>query len=208
MNRRTGAHSVLRAWAMMYHSAEFLALTVIASALCAGLSGTAISGLVVEFVSPIPVPIVAPVVAGVGIGLGSGTLLDRQILRSRPLFAPRILWALGLVAIGSAGPTLGAAAGDVDLAAVLRNCLLFAALGILSTMIFGAIGAWVGPTCVGLIVIVFGGARPQGRPDWAFMLDNTTNQKQFGACVAALLLTVVFYALHGDRRIRLPSTWT
>lgn len=208
MKKLSTTHSLLRAWAMMHHSTEFLALTLIASALCAGLSDTAISGLVVEFVSPIPIPVVAPVITGVGIGLGSGSLLDRQILRSRPLFAPRSLWALCLVAIGSSGPTLGATAGDVDPAAVFRNCLMFAALGILSTMIFGPVGAWVGPTCVGLIVIVFGGARPQGRPDWAFMLDDTADQMQLVAGAVALSLVVIFYALHGDRRIRTPSSWT
>lgn len=173
-----------------------------------GFSDAVLTGLVVDFLTPIPVPIIAPMVIGVAIGLGVGSRVDPQLRAIRSLLAPRIIWAATLLLAGCGMATTASVLGDISAISIIRNCLIFGALGILATVVFGPVGSWIGPSMVGLFLILFGGARPEGLPAWAFVLQESTTLVQLLFALSAYAGAACLYAYRGNRHVRVPSAWT
>lgn len=177
--------------------------------ICIAFSDAALTGLVVDFLIPIPVPIIAPMLAGVAIGLGAGSRIDTQILTERSLVFPRIFWSVTLLISACVFTVTASVLGDVSAASILRNCLIFGALGIIATVSFGPVGSWIGPSVAGLFLILFGGARPEGLPPWAFALrDDTTSRHLVFAVGAYVVVTLLYARVGGNRQMRVTSSWT
>lgn len=202
------AYWVARSWVAVHYAQEAFVLLAASGLVCAALSDAVLHGLVVEFVVPIPVPILAPVFAGIAVGVGTGTCVDREIRSSRSLFGPRAIWVMFLVSAGCAVTVGGSLLGSVSSAAILRNCLAFSALGVVSAVFFGPAGAWTGPSVIGLFLVLFGGARREGLPAWAALLRDDAQAVEIVFAVAAFGVAALLYALLADRRFRASPAWT
>lgn len=199
----------IRAWLAVHHFTISFAMIALSGIICLVFNDATLTGLVVDFLNPIPVPIVAPMLAGVAVGLGAGSRIDSQILAGRSLVVPRMAWSTALIFAACTFMTAGSAPGDVGGASIIRNGLIFGALGIGSTVYFGPTGSWIGPSVAGLFLILFGGARPEGLPVWAFALQEDVTTVQLAIAVGMYFVVTLLYAAVGStRRVRITSTWT
>lgn len=206
---RNHVYQVLRSRLAVHHSREASALIALSGVICLAFSDAVLTGLVVDFLIPIPVPIIAPMLAGVAIGLGAGSRIDCQILAGRSLIVPRIIWSATLLVSACAFTATASVSGDVSAVSILRNCLIFGALGISTTIFFGPVGSWIGPSVAGLFLILFGGARPEGPPPWAFALRDEPAVGQLLFALGAYAVITLLYASAGsNRQVRVPSAWT
>ncbi|MFF0659561.1 hypothetical protein [Micromonospora tulbaghiae] len=191
---RAGAdRQALRAWLNMHDLAAAAALLAASVGLGVAFNGVLIQEFIVPLWSSVSVHLMTPALAGVAVAVAVATRYQWvdafHVTLSAAARATWIALVTGLASVAVALPVLAA---DSPGAAwpVLRNLLLFAALGLAGTAAASSTWAWVGPAAYTLLCLVFG-QNPSGTDGfrwWAVALEEA-------AGLHSLLMTAALYVI-------------
>lgn len=191
----------LRGWGAVHGTGPAAALLVavtVASALGGEVRLPGLSSVVL-FRVPLPLPILLGAVAGIAAAVACHNAVRLPLGDPVRAKVARAAWALAWTGFAALVGNLNILTGTADvMAAVTRNTVLYAAVGLLTVRFATVNLVWL--PCLGLMLTsMLFGDDPTGPPGgyywWAIVVSPSVSSSQWIAVTAVYLLAVVAYVV-------------